>query len=120
MRGVILRAPFGSFYSRQIGGDQMRYEGDVIERLDRIEYLLAAVIARLGVSQESVSQSLVRDDRVLLKVREAAKQLGVSNSHLYQMIATKSFPSVKIGSSVRIPVEEMMNWIRKLDHSVRD
>ena len=98
----------------------MRYDGDVIERLDRIEYLITDVLARLGGRQESVNQSLERDDRVLLKIGEAAKQLGVSRSHLYQMITTKAFPSVKIGTSVRIPVEEMMNWIRKRERDVKD
>lgn len=42
----------------------MRYDGDVIERLDRIEFLLAEVIARLGVRQESVSQSRGQEDLV--------------------------------------------------------
>lgn len=98
----------------------MHYNGDVIERLDRIEFLLAEVIAKLGVRRESISRSLERDDRVLLTVGEAAKQLGVSKGYLYQKIASREFPSIKIGRSVRIPVEEMMDWIRKLDRDVQD
>jgi excisionase family DNA binding protein len=98
----------------------MHYDGDVIERLDRIECLLAEVIAKRPDRQNPFKPSLALQARVLLKVSEAAQQLGVLNSYLYQMIATGGFPSVKIRRAVRIPSEDMMNWIRKFGTNVRD
>jgi excisionase family DNA binding protein len=93
----------------------MYYKGDVIERLDRIEYLLAEVNGRLATVQQPLNPSLGGDGRLLIRVSDAAKQLGLSRGSLYQLIAAGKFPSVRIGRAVRIPLELMIEWMRKLE-----
>ena len=42
-------------------------------------------------------------DRLLFTVPEAAEMLGISRSHLYQLIQSGKLPVVRLGASVRIP-----------------
>ena len=42
-------------------------------------------------------------DRLLFTVPEAAEMLGISRSHLYQLIQSDKLPVVRLGASVRIP-----------------
>ncbi len=42
-------------------------------------------------------------DRLLFTVPEAAEMLGISRSHLYQLIQSGKLPVVRLGTSVRIP-----------------
>jgi excisionase family DNA binding protein len=97
----------------------MRYDGDVIQRLDRIESALGEVIVNLRDGQDPVNRRKPPQARVLLKVSEAAEQLGISRSSLYQVIAAGGFPSVRIGRSVRIPYEDMIRWIRSCGNDLR-
>ena len=93
----------------------MYYKGDVIERLDRIEYLLAELTGTLSTVRQPLSPSLGEDGRLLISVSEAAKRLGLSRGSLYQLIAAGKCPSVRIGRAVRVPSEQMIKWIRKLE-----
>jgi len=38
--------------------------------------------------------------------------LGVGRSKLYELIAEGDIPTVRVGSRVRIPVEDLRAWIR--------
>jgi excisionase family DNA binding protein len=49
--------------------------------------------------------------RLLLRPREAAEALGISRSRAYELIASGDLPSVRIGSSVRVPVVALELWI---------
>lgn len=49
---------------------------------------------------------------LLLHVSEAAELLGLSRSKTYELVAAGVIPSVKIGKSVRIPRQELLDWIR--------
>lgn len=89
----------------------MRYHGDVIERLDRIEYLLTEVIS---MRDRKEMTDRWPEAKILLRVSEAAEQLGLSKGFLYQVIASGELPSVKIGRSRRIAVEEMLKWIQRV------
>jgi excisionase family DNA binding protein len=42
-------------------------------------------------------------EKLLLSVPEAAEMLGISRSHLYQLIQLGKLPVVRLGASVRIP-----------------
>ena len=52
-------------------------------------------------------------DRILLSTDEAATAIGVSRSKVYELIASGAIPSVRIGASVRVPVEQLKAWIEK-------
>jgi excisionase family DNA binding protein len=49
-------------------------------------------------------------DRMLLRVSEVAEALGIGRSKAYELIAAGVIPSIRIGSSVRVPVEALREW----------
>ena len=51
------------------------------------------------------------EDRLLLRVEEAALRLGVGRSKCYDLINAHVIPSVRIGRSVRVPVEGLKAWV---------
>ena len=52
-------------------------------------------------------------ETLLLKPMEAAKAIGLGRSKIYNLIASGVIPSVRIGKSVRVPVEDLRAWIKK-------
>jgi excisionase family DNA binding protein len=53
------------------------------------------------------------NERLLLKPAEAAEAIGVSRARAYELIANGTLPSLKLGSSVRVPVEGLRQWINQ-------
>jgi excisionase family DNA binding protein len=51
------------------------------------------------------------NDRLLIGVSEAAQMLSVSKSKLYELINQGMVPAIKVGHSLRIPVEQLRKWI---------
>jgi excisionase family DNA binding protein len=51
-------------------------------------------------------------DRLLLRPAEAAEALGVSRSRVYELIQQGELPSVRIGGVVRVPVDQLREWIQ--------
>lgn len=50
-------------------------------------------------------------DRLLLRPAEAAEAIGVGRSKLYELVASGELPSIRVGASVRIPVDALRAWI---------
>src|SRR5580692_5410426 len=50
-------------------------------------------------------------ERLLLRPVEAAEAIGVSRSKIYELLASGDLPSVRIGASVRVPVDALRAWI---------
>jgi len=50
-------------------------------------------------------------ERILLKPTEVAELLGIGRSKSYELIGSGIIPSIRIGSSVRVPVESLRAWI---------
>lgn len=48
---------------------------------------------------------------LLMRPGEAAVALGIGRSKVYELISTGELPTVRIGRSVRIPVEGLRIWI---------
>lgn len=46
---------------------------------------------------------------------EAAKALGISRAHLYNLLAAGALPSVKVGRSRRIRAEALRAYLDSLD-----
>jgi excisionase family DNA binding protein len=42
-------------------------------------------------------------EKLLFTVPEAARTLGISRSHLYQLIQSGKLPVIRLGASVRVP-----------------
>ena len=50
-------------------------------------------------------------DKLLLRPIEAADAIGLSRSAIYQLLASGELPSIRIGGSVRIPVDKLREWL---------
>jgi excisionase family DNA binding protein len=50
-------------------------------------------------------------DRLLLRPAEAAEAIGVGRSKIYELLATGELPSIRVGSSVRVPLDQLREWI---------
>jgi excisionase family DNA binding protein len=53
-------------------------------------------------------------DRLLLRPEEAADVLGIGRSKLYELLAAGVIESVHIGSSRRVPVEGLHDFVHRL------
>ena len=49
---------------------------------------------------------------MMLKVEEAAAAAQVSRATGYTLVATGEWPSVRVASRLRVPVEGLRSWIR--------
>jgi excisionase family DNA binding protein len=44
---------------------------------------------------------------------EAAELIGIGRSKVYELLACGELPSIRVGSSVRVPVEALRTWIAR-------
>lgn len=51
-------------------------------------------------------------DRLLLKPNEVVEVLGIGRSLVYEMIARKELPSVRLGRCIRVPRESLERWLK--------
>ena len=51
-------------------------------------------------------------EKLLLKPSEVTQVLGVGRSLVYELIARKEIPSVRLGRCIRVPAESLQRWIR--------
>ena len=50
-------------------------------------------------------------EKLLARPDEAAATLGVGRTRIYQLLATGALPSVRVGRSVRVPMDALRDWI---------
>jgi excisionase family DNA binding protein len=50
-------------------------------------------------------------DKLLLRPPEAAEVLGLGRSKVYALLATGELPSIRVGGSLRVPVEALRRWL---------
>lgn len=46
-------------------------------------------------------------------VNEVAQALQVSRNRIYDMVATGELPALRLGKTIRIPAEQLDQWIQK-------
>ena len=50
---------------------------------------------------------------IMLSVNQLANVLGISRTRSYDLVRSKGFPSITIGSRIVVPKDELMIWIQK-------
>jgi excisionase family DNA binding protein len=50
---------------------------------------------------------------IVLRVSEAALLLEISRSKAYELVAAGQIPSVRLGGSVRVPLDQLRAWIAR-------
>jgi excisionase family DNA binding protein len=53
------------------------------------------------------------DERLLLRIPEAAARLGLGRSTIYELIQAGDLPAVKIGRAVRVPASRLAAWVER-------
>jgi len=53
------------------------------------------------------------DNRLLLKVPEAARLLRISRNLAYELVARGELPSVRLGRVIRVPRRGLEEWIAR-------
>lgn len=54
-------------------------------------------------------------EKLMFTVPEAAHQVGLSRSKLYELVLRGEIPSVTVGRSRRIPTAALAQWVDGLD-----
>jgi excisionase family DNA binding protein len=57
------------------------------------------------------------EDKILLRIDEAAGVLCVSRAFVYKLIANNTIPAIRVGSVLRIPKAGLLEWV---DRSQKD
>jgi excisionase family DNA binding protein len=58
-------------------------------------------------------------ERIALRPAEVGETLGIGRSKVYELIQRRELPSVRIGGSIRVPLEALQAWIdRQLAETV--
>lgn len=50
-------------------------------------------------------------EKLLLRPLEAAQAIGIGRSKVYELLASGELPSIRIGGSVRVPLDALRAWI---------
>lgn len=56
---------------------------------------------------------VVEQDRLLVRIPEAAERLGLSRSTVYELIAAGELRIIRYGRAVRVPVGELAAWVER-------
>ncbi len=68
---------------------------------------------------ERVSGDVVVMDKLLLRPEEAAEVLSIGRSRLYELLGSGELDSVRIGTSRRVPAEELVRYVERLREETR-
>jgi excisionase family DNA binding protein len=52
-------------------------------------------------------------EKLLLRPVEAAEAIGIGRSKVYELLASGELPSIRIGSSIRVPLDQLRSWIAR-------
>jgi excisionase family DNA binding protein len=52
-------------------------------------------------------------DKLLFRPVEAAEAIGVSRARAYELIAAGELPSIRIGTSIRVPVDALRALVQQ-------
>ena len=59
-------------------------------------------------------EQVVVEDRLLLRIEEAANRLGIGRSLMYRLVLSGQVQSVPLGRLRRIPVEALREYVERL------
>jgi excisionase family DNA binding protein len=59
------------------------------------------------------SQTEAPTQRLLLRIPEAAKALGLGRTKLYELITAGELPVIRVGRAVRVSVTALQKWVEE-------
>jgi len=87
--------------------------------MHRLDYHFGMCFHRYVLSIQRDAQYFkyeVKMEKLLLKPLEAAQVLGIGRSLVYELIARKEIPSVRLGRCIRVPAESLRQWLREREN----
>jgi excisionase family DNA binding protein len=63
------------------------------------------------ITRPSMGRTEVFMEPLLLRPEDAAKALGLGRSKMYALLADGTIPSVRVGTSLRVPSEALKAWV---------
>ncbi len=51
-------------------------------------------------------------EKLLIKPSEVAQICGIGRSLVYELIARKEIPSIRLGRCIRVPIESLQRWLK--------
>ncbi|MFC1899621.1 helix-turn-helix domain-containing protein [Chloroflexota bacterium] len=64
-----------------------------------------------------MSSSEVNMEKILLKPIEVAETLGIGRSLIYELIARKEIPSVRLGRCIRVRKDSLEQWLNNQEET---
>ena len=61
------------------------------------------------------NQNEATTQRLLLRVPEVAKALGLGRTKVYELIAAGGLPVIRLGRAVRVSVTALQKWVEERD-----
>lgn len=55
-------------------------------------------------------------EKLLLKPSEVTQILGIGRSLVYELIARKEIPSIRLGRCIRVPSESLQQWLKDQEY----
>ena len=52
-------------------------------------------------------------ERTTMSVQELSAQMGISLPKAYELVKTPGFPTLRIGTSILIPIDAYKDWLMK-------
>ncbi|MFC1930894.1 helix-turn-helix domain-containing protein [Chloroflexota bacterium] len=59
-------------------------------------------------------------EKLLLKPSEVTQILGIGRSLVYELIARKEIPSIRIGRCIRVSSESLQRWLRDQEQQSKE
>ncbi len=59
-------------------------------------------------------------EKLLLKPSEVAQILGIGRSLIYELIARREIPSIRLGRCIRVPSESLQRWLKSQEFQSRE
>jgi len=59
------------------------------------------------------------NQKLLLTPTEVAQRLSLGRATVYQMIALRELPVVRVGRAIRVPNKELERWVEANTHTVQ-
>ncbi len=77
-------------------------------------HVIGLVASYDGERKESMeSQKEAPTQRLLLRVPEAAKALGLGRTKIYELITAGELPVIRVGRAVRVSVTALQKWVEQ-------
>ncbi len=61
-------------------------------------------------------QNEASTQRLLLRIPEVAKALGLGRTKVYELIAAGELPVIRLGRAVRVSVTALQKWVEEQNH----